>query len=129
MERIRHSALAVLASVLIGLVIVLVAMIVNAEAASVTLAWTDNSTNEAVFNIERKGEACAASGLPFGEIATVTANVITYKDVGLPEGSVWCYRVAASNTAGKSGYTNTAGLSVPFTVPGDPSGLTVTVGP
>lgn len=100
-----------------------------AEASSNVLTWTDNATNEALFNIERKAEACAAATLSFAEIATVTANVTTFNDALVTEGATYCYRVRATNSAGSSGYSNIAGRTVPFTVPVAPSGLGVIGGP
>lgn len=97
-------------------------------AASNVLQWDDNSSNELNFNIERKAEACAGTGA-FTEIATVPANAITYTDSPVTEGSRYCYRVAASNTAGKSGFSNTVERLVPFTVPAAPGGLKVQGGP
>lgn len=102
---------------------------VTAEASSNVLTWTDNSPNEALFNVERKAEACAAAILTFAEIATVTANVTTFNDALVTEGVTYCYRVRATNSAGSSGYSNTAGRTVPFTVPIAPSGLGVIGGP
>lgn len=99
-----------------------------AWASSNVLSWTDNSTNETLFNIERKAEACTGPAA-FSEIATVTSNVTTFNDVLVIEGVTYCYRVAASNSAGKSAFSNTAGRTVPFTVPAPPSGLGVIGGP
>ena len=99
-----------------------------AMAGSAKLQWQDNSNNETVFNIERKNAVCA-SPLPWAEIATVTSNVVLYTDVGLAEGASVCYRVAASNSAGKSGYSNEVVFAVPFTVPAAPSLLGVTSTP
>ena len=99
-----------------------------AEAASNVLTWADNSTNEALFNIERKAEACTGTGA-FAEIVTVTANVTTFNDALVTEGLTYCYRVRATNAAGSSAYSNTASRTVPFTVPVAPSGLGVTGGP
>lgn len=93
------------------------------------LTWVDNSGNEANFHIERKPEACGLSGLLFAEIATTGSNIRTFNDQQVMEGDTYCYRVAASNPAGKSGYTNEAGRTVPFSVPAAPSGLGVSGGP
>jgi len=101
----------------------------SAWAASNSLNWTDNSTNEATFSIERKAEACSGTALPFAEIATVPLNVTTFKDTAVVEGGTYCYRVAAVNTAGKSPFSNVAGATIPFTIPAAPSGLGVTTGP
>ena len=107
---------------------ILLASVVPAWAASNVLSWQDNSTNEANFHVERKAEACAGTGA-FAEIATVGINVSTFNDTTVTEGVTYCYRVAASNPAGKSAYSNTASRLVPFTAPAAPSGLGVAGGP
>src|SRR3990167_2935532 len=94
-------------------------------AASNVLAWTDNSTNELNFNIERKAEACTGT-LPFAALASVGVNVTTYTDSAVIEGTTYCYRVNASNSAGVSAYSNTASRTGPFSVPAVPTGLGVT---
>ena len=99
-----------------------------AWAASNTLTWTDNSTNEANFNIERKAEACAGT-VPFAALVTVGLNVTTYTDSAVTEGATYCYRLNASNSAGVSAYSNTASRTVPFSVPAAPTGLGVSGGP
>ena len=101
---------------------------VPAWAASNVLTWTDNSTNEAAFNIERKAEACTGT-LPFAALATVGTNVTTYTDSAVTEGATYCYRLNASNSAGVSAYSNTASRTVPFSIPAAPSGLGVSSGP
>lgn len=94
-------------------------------AGSARLSWQDNSNNETLFNIERKAAACA-SPVVWAQIATVPANVVVYVDPGLVEGAVYCYRVAASNTIGKSAFSNEVAFTVPFTIPVAPSLLGVT---
>ena len=111
----------------IGLILGILLLATAAEAGNV-LTWTDNSTNEANFNIERKAEACAGPSA-FVEIAVVGVNVTTFNDQAVVEGVTYCYRVAASNPAGKSAFSNTASRLVPFTIPASPSGLGVTSGP
>ena len=100
----------------------------GADAATNRLTWTDNSTNETTFHVERKAVACGAAGT-YVEVATVGANVITVDDVTAVEGTAYCYRVRASNSAGFSAYSNEAGRTVPFTIPAAPSGLGVSAGP
>jgi hypothetical protein len=79
-------------------------VLVTASVANTkfTLSWTDNSTNEAGFAIER----CFNNG-PWVEIKRVGANVTTYVDAGLAPGE-YKYRLFAYNTAGNSGFSNTA---------------------
>ncbi len=74
----------------------------EAEAAQLTLIWTDNSTNEDGFNIER------LIGSTYREIATVEANSTSYTETGLTAGTIYCYRNRAVNSAGKSAYSNEA---------------------
>lgn len=97
-------------------------------AATNTLTWVDNSTNETAFNIERKAEACSGL-LAFTSLAMVGTNVTTYADNTVIEGTTYCYRLNASNSAGVSAYSNTASRTVPFSAPVAPSGLGVTGGP
>ena len=68
------------------------------------LTWTDNSTNEAGFKIERQMEAEGT----FVQIATSGANVASYTDSDVIDGTTYCYRVRAFNTAGDSEYSNVA---------------------
>ncbi len=114
----------------IGSLLALLVLVAAAPvwAASNILTWTDNSTNETAFDIERKAEACTGA-LPFAVLASVGVNVTTYTDSAVQEGATYCYRVDASNSAGKSAYSNTASRTVPFTVPAAPSGLGAAGGP
>jgi hypothetical protein len=73
------------------------------EAASLRLTWTDRSTNESGFKIERQ----AADG-SFAQLATVGANVTSYTDSNLTSGRAYCYIVRAFNSAGSSNPTNVA---------------------
>lgn len=68
----------------------------------IDLAWTDNSDDEDGFQIERR---LGQSGT-FSAIATGSANVVTYGDVGLTAGTEYCYRVRAVRGADLSSYTN-----------------------
>ena len=74
-----------------------VALADRVEAASVRLSWSDNSSNESGFKIERR----AAVG-SYAQIATVGANVASYTDSGLTSGRTYCYTVRAFNSAGTS---------------------------
>lgn len=74
---------------------------VQAEAVSwstIRVTWTDASTDEIGFKIER---AAAAAG-PFAHLATAAANATAYQDTGLPESTTYWYRVIATNSAGDS---------------------------
>ena len=81
------------------------------------LTWTDNSTNESGFVIER-----SVNGGIFSVLAQVGAGVVTYIDTTISSGSTFTYRVKAVNSAGSSAYSNTA--SVSLALPAAPSNLT-----
>ena len=73
------------------------------SASEIDLSWTDNSTDETVFKIER----CTGNGCTnFGEIAQVGANVTSFPNTGLARNTWYRYRVRASNTNGDSAYSN-----------------------
>jgi hypothetical protein len=94
-----------------------------ASSSAVSLRWTDNSTNETSFKIER-----STDGLAFTEITTVGTNTNTYTDSnGLTESTTYYYRVRASNSGGDSEYSNTASATTLAAVPAAPTGLDVTV--
>jgi len=88
----------------------------------IDLAWTDNATDEQGFRIERAPDAGGVPG-PYAQIASVAANVTTYSNTGLQNGTTYWYRVRAYNTVGPSGYTNEASAT---TLPGPaaPTNLT-----
>jgi len=69
----------------------------------VGLSWTDNSSNETGFKIDR-----GTDGVTFSQIAAVAANVTSYKNNGLTSGVTYYYRVRATSGAGDSAYSNVA---------------------
>jgi subtilisin family serine protease len=84
----------------------------NATVQSETkilLTWTDNSSNESGFKIERK---TGVSGV-FAEIATVAANVTTYLDTGLLANTTYIYRIRAYDSTGYSSYSDEAVATTP----------------
>ncbi len=77
---------------------------------SVELIWTDNSTNEEGFIIERKTE----TGI-FSELARVPANTTSYIDASLSPSTTYIYRVRAYNSKDTSGASNEEGIqTAPF---------------
>lgn len=80
----------------------------SAAAVSTTrinLSWTDNSSNESGFRIERcKNPNCTN----FAQIAQVGAGVTTFADTAVARNTAYNYRVRAFNAGGNSAYSNTA---------------------
>jgi hypothetical protein len=74
------------------------------RAAQLTLQWTDNSSNESGFKIERKTGPAGT----YAQVATTGVNATSYTDTSVATGTAYCYRVLAYNTAGDSGYSNEA---------------------
>lgn len=79
-----------------------------ALAASIALNWSDTSTNETGFRIERM-----PAGGSYSLLATVGSNVKAYSDTSVVAGSSYCYRVRAYNSAGVSSPSNQVCASVP----------------
>jgi hypothetical protein len=69
--------------------------------AGLLLSWTDKSSNESGFTIERSGD-----GVSFGQIAQLGVNSVSFTDTGLTAGVLYYYRVLAFNAAGSSPYSN-----------------------
>ncbi len=81
--------------------------------SQINLVWTDNSSNETGFKIERK----TGSGGTYAQIATVAASVTTYSDTtGLTFGTSYFYRVRATNAGGDSAYSNEASATTLTTI-------------
>jgi RHS repeat-associated protein len=68
----------------------------------VDLTWTDNSSNETGFKIERK----TGSGGSWSEITTTSANATSYSDTGRSTLTAYYYRIRATNLAGDSAYSS-----------------------
>jgi len=75
------------------------------EYSSLRLIWTDQSTDETGFQIERK----TGAGGTYAQIGTAAANATTYMDTGLLEATQYFYRIRAVNDAGNSVYSNEVG--------------------
>ena len=68
-----------------------------ASATQINLTWTDNSTNETGFKIERK----TGPGT-YAIIGTAAPDVTTFNDSGLTPSSTYTYRVYSYNAVGNS---------------------------
>jgi hypothetical protein len=69
----------------------------------IDISWTDNSTGELGFKIER-----STNGKSYSRIATVGAGVTTFSNTGLRSGRTYYYRVRAYTKSRNSGYSNVA---------------------
>ena len=72
------------------------------STAGIVLNWTDNSTNETGFQIERS--LLASSGYTL--ITTTAANTTSYINTSLASGTQYFYRIRATNATGNSTYTS-----------------------
>ena len=84
------------------------------EATAVALAWTDGATNETGFRIERK----VGSTGSWTPLATVGANVVSYRDTTATTGASHVYRVQAFNATGAAElYSNEASATTTAALP------------
>ena len=74
----------------------------------VSLAWTDNSSNETEFLVERSED-----GVNFSQVGSLPADTATYTDAGLSAQTLYSYRVRARNAAGNSPYSEVAVATTP----------------
>jgi hypothetical protein len=75
-----------------------------AHAAQLSLTWSDTSTNEEGFKLERKTGSTGAYGL----LTSLPAETAGYVDATVTAGTTYCYRLRAYNSAGDSAYSNEA---------------------
>lgn len=74
-------------------------------SSTINLSWTDNSTDETGFKVERK----TGAGGTWSEIAgALAANTNSYSSTGLSAGTTYFYRVRAYNAVGNSSYSSEA---------------------
>ena len=88
------------------------------SGSQINLAWTDASTNETGFKIERS----TGSG-SFSQIGTVGAGITSYAATGLAGSTTYSFRVRANNPQGDSGFSNTASATTTGSAPSAPGGF------
>ncbi len=88
----------------------------------VNLSWSDNSSNETDFKLERE---LYNNGI-WVQIASLAANTQNYSDYTVPENTYCNYRVRAHNADGYSNYCGDAGAMTPYETPEAPTGLAAT---
>jgi len=84
----------------------------------VNIAWTDNSTDETGFVIERSNSGANN----FTQVGTVSANSTSYTDNSVLPAQSYDYRVYSTNSFGASAKSNVATITTPAaTLPTEPS--------
>jgi PKD repeat protein len=97
-------------------------------ATSADLHWTDNSSDEAGFVLQRcLGSAafCNANPSAYVSLPPIGPNVTSYADTGLAAATTYTWRVHAFNAMGDSPHSNTV-TGTTLTVPAAPTNLTAT---
>jgi formate-dependent nitrite reductase cytochrome c552 subunit/chitodextrinase len=99
-------------------------LVATASTERVSLSWTDNSSSEAGFRIERAADAAFTTGLKAFQVG---ANVAVFVDTGLPASTTYHYRVFAVGPDGSSSApSNVASATTPASRPAAPANLVVT---
>ena len=90
---------------------------------SIDLVWQDDSDDETAFLVDR-----STDGSSFSQVGTTPAETEAYLDTNLNHGTLYYYRVRATNGGGPSGPSNVASVMTdtppapaPPAAPGSPS--------
>ncbi|HEV7299861.1 MAG TPA: DNRLRE domain-containing protein [Tepidisphaeraceae bacterium] len=95
------------------------------SATQINVSWTDASSNETGFVIERATNSTFTQGLT--SVAATAANVTSHNNTtGLSPSTTYYYRVRAINGAGDSANSNTASAT---TQPATPGAITTPLSP
>src|ERR1019366_1600481 len=78
------------------------------SALQISLSWSDASTNEDGFKVER-----SLDGINFSQIAQVSAGVTNYRNAALFPGTAYSYRARAFNSGGSSASSSIASAVTP----------------
>jgi FtsP/CotA-like multicopper oxidase with cupredoxin domain len=81
----------------------------NAKTANVTVTWTDNSTNETGFLVQRADD----SGFSLGVVNTTVTGSATSFTQQVARGKTFYYRVLAFTDTTQSDWSNTASVTTP----------------
>lgn len=89
-------------------------LLAASDATSINLTWVDRSNDETSFRIERQSSA----GLPWSSVATVAANLTSFRDSTATPGTTYVYRVTACNAAGDAAdFSNEATATLATAIP------------
>lgn len=89
--------------------------------ANINLTWSDNSTDELSFKIER-----SLDNSTWSLIHTTAANATSYSNSGLSPATLYYYRIYSSNATGDSAMVTDSETTQNPPPPSPPSGLAVT---
>jgi hypothetical protein len=78
------------------------------SSSTVDLSWSDNSSNESSFTVERSPD-----GTNWSTLTSLPADSTSYRDDNLVPTTIYRYRVKATNAAGDSAYTSVATVTTP----------------
>ena len=88
------------------------------SASSIGLSWSDNSSFETGYSVERS----TVSGTGYVQVATLAVSATNYTDTGLTGNTSYFYRINAILNGPTVAYSNEASA---LTVPSAPAGFTV----
>ncbi len=77
-------------------------------ASQIIVNWSDNSSNETNFIIER-----STNGTTYSQIAELPANTITYTDINLIPNTQYYYRIKAKSNNEFSSYSDIKSVTTP----------------
>ena len=87
----------------------------NVDTTNIKLSWTDNSSNELGFVLQRKlGDS--ASVAAYSTIDTVASDITAYIDTTTIDTTKYTYRIYAYNNDTVSAYSNVATFTTPLPV-------------
>jgi len=86
-----------------------------ASDTSVTVRWSDNSSDETGFRLER-----SLNGVDYSEIVALGASAASFVDNGLVARTTYYYRVRAYNSVGNSAYSNVGSVTTSGVAPPPP---------
>jgi hypothetical protein len=90
-------------------------------ANTIRVQWTDGSSNETSFALERAPVSATGTVGAYGPVATLAPNQVLFNNAGVAVGT-YRYRVRACNAAGCSAWATTANVTLP-PVPAAPGSL------